>query len=323
MAAKPTLDRVRWAETAGGTPAAGMTEPTSGKKDTGWAVGELPPRETFNWWEHEAYLWFKYLSDGALTGDHSITGNTILEKAAATDSSLFIARDSFANVRTTIDHLGLPGGQVTDWIEDWRQSGVTVPPGWIFNNSGSGTSTSVDPVATDRPYRTRRLSVAASSGSQEITTEYLTAIDANTSFAMEQIVRTGGAVDSGTSMRGTVGLVASAGTGLQMFFAFDPDSHANIRTLIDGVFTASSVAIAINTTYRLRAEFLGDNMHAGSGSLVRYFINGVLVNSGAVTATGTLAYYARLDNNSTATAYDFYLGPAKIRFAERPSGDAL
>lgn len=76
MATKPTLDDARWAETSGGTPASGITAPSSGKKDIGWVPAEKPAAQIFNHILHEAYKWFKYLSDGAFTGTHSFAGST-------------------------------------------------------------------------------------------------------------------------------------------------------------------------------------------------------------------------------------------------------
>lgn len=327
MAAKPTLDRVRWAETAGGTPAAGMTEPTSGKKDTGWAVGELPPRETFNWWEHEAYLWFKYLSDGALTGDHSIggqfsvTGNTILEKAAATDSSLLVARDNFGNVRATIDHLGLPGGQISEWIEDWRGSGTTAPYGWTFTTSGGAAATLSDPTAT-LPFRRLALTTAAASGAVEAKSNPLFSCGVDTVAVYEQTIRTGAAIDSGTSIFWLVGLKFG---GIECRFLLNPDSNANIQTDLDGSGVASSVAIAVDTTYRLRIEIIGDNMHAGSNTLVKFFINGTLIRSttNANVAGQNANYETDFDNGAGSSVYTGHIGPARVTWAQRPSADAL
>lgn len=44
------------------------TEPSSGKKITGWTVGEQPPSDYFNWLFKLIGEWCQYLSDGALTG---------------------------------------------------------------------------------------------------------------------------------------------------------------------------------------------------------------------------------------------------------------
>lgn len=62
MASKPS-NLARWAETGGGTPAANITEPASGQKDTGWTNGQQPPSSYFNWWMTTIYAWIKYLDD--------------------------------------------------------------------------------------------------------------------------------------------------------------------------------------------------------------------------------------------------------------------
>lgn len=74
MATKPTT-LPRWAETAAGVKnTSEIVEPSSGKKDIGWEDGELPPHETFNWWQNNVYDWVEYLDDGDLSGNHTITG---------------------------------------------------------------------------------------------------------------------------------------------------------------------------------------------------------------------------------------------------------
>ena len=73
MATKPS-SLPRWAETAGGTPSAAITEPSSGQKDTGWAVAQKPPAQFFNWLLHLIYKWIEYLNDGDLSGNHTIAG---------------------------------------------------------------------------------------------------------------------------------------------------------------------------------------------------------------------------------------------------------
>lgn len=69
MAAKPS-SVPRWADVGGA-----IVEPSSGKKDIGWAAGERPPAQFFNWLLNLIYQWILYLSDGALDGNHSINGN--------------------------------------------------------------------------------------------------------------------------------------------------------------------------------------------------------------------------------------------------------
>lgn len=79
MATKPASEP-RWAETAGGTPSVEISEPSSGKKDSGWVDAELPPHNWFNWYMQLVYRWIRYLADGVFSGAvqflDGITGDT-------------------------------------------------------------------------------------------------------------------------------------------------------------------------------------------------------------------------------------------------------
>jgi hypothetical protein len=58
--AKPTV-YPEWA--TGETGIAETTEPSAGKKADGWADGELPPHETFNWLGNTTHEWIKYFDN--------------------------------------------------------------------------------------------------------------------------------------------------------------------------------------------------------------------------------------------------------------------
>jgi hypothetical protein len=68
MAAKPSATP-RWANVGGI-----IVEPSAGKKDVGWLDNEEPPAEYFNWFQNLAWQWTQYLSDGDLSGNHTISG---------------------------------------------------------------------------------------------------------------------------------------------------------------------------------------------------------------------------------------------------------
>src|SRR6266545_7336528 len=52
----------RWAETAGGTPAANLLAPNSGKQDQGYALaGDVPASGVLNWLFNTILAWCKYL----------------------------------------------------------------------------------------------------------------------------------------------------------------------------------------------------------------------------------------------------------------------
>lgn len=53
----------RWAETAGGTPAANIVAPNSGKQDTGYATGgDVPTSGGLNWLFNTILAWLKYIN---------------------------------------------------------------------------------------------------------------------------------------------------------------------------------------------------------------------------------------------------------------------
>lgn len=62
MATKPTTVP-RWAETAGGTPAANITTPSSGEQDTGYTSNQIPTSGKLNWLFRFLYDWILYLKD--------------------------------------------------------------------------------------------------------------------------------------------------------------------------------------------------------------------------------------------------------------------
>lgn len=63
MATKPSdIDDVRWG-TAYPVAPEGETEPTSGKKDSGWLINEKPPAQYFNWLFRKYYQWFDWIND--------------------------------------------------------------------------------------------------------------------------------------------------------------------------------------------------------------------------------------------------------------------
>lgn len=81
MSAKPSLVP-RW-NTAG----ANRTEPTAPKKVLGFVNGERAASSYFNWLHGLAGDWCQYLSDGALTGNHSIAGTLTATSLAVTNGA--------------------------------------------------------------------------------------------------------------------------------------------------------------------------------------------------------------------------------------------
>jgi hypothetical protein len=92
--AKPT-ENPTWAES--GT----VTEPSAGKKSTGWtAAGERPPYQFFNWWQRAVARWIEYLEDttddlaGLVDQYSAIVGSGGLATHANTATGLQAAIDA-------------------------------------------------------------------------------------------------------------------------------------------------------------------------------------------------------------------------------------
>jgi hypothetical protein len=87
MATKPSA-LPRWARTAGDVDSAYIVEPSSTRKDEGWRSGKRPPASMFNWWQNLVYKWIQYISDGALSGNHTIAGTLGVTGAVDFDSTV-------------------------------------------------------------------------------------------------------------------------------------------------------------------------------------------------------------------------------------------
>lgn len=61
MASRPS-ELPRWADVADPSD---VVEPSEGQKNTGWAVGQRPPAQNFNWLQNNVYNWLNHLSDFA------------------------------------------------------------------------------------------------------------------------------------------------------------------------------------------------------------------------------------------------------------------
>lgn len=60
---KPNIDDTRFGETSGGVLDPGLSNPLSGKKDTGYLFADTPPAKEHSWLWNKAHQWFKYLNN--------------------------------------------------------------------------------------------------------------------------------------------------------------------------------------------------------------------------------------------------------------------
>lgn len=104
MASKPNIADSRWGTTAGDVDASNVTAPTSGQRDTGYVLNSVPSSAVDNYLRNRAYRWFQYVSDGALSGDHSINGALTVGGQPLTFSSTFTANPATSVFTTPAAH---------------------------------------------------------------------------------------------------------------------------------------------------------------------------------------------------------------------------
>lgn len=85
------------------------TEPSGGKKASGWTSGEKPSRQYFNWWMNLVWLWIVYINSGDLEGDHSIDGGLIVGGDVEINDSLVVGSTmSVAGLITANNGISVP-----------------------------------------------------------------------------------------------------------------------------------------------------------------------------------------------------------------------
>lgn len=125
-------------------------DPGPSKQADGWAAGERPPADTFNWLFHWLGLWADYLDAGALDGNFSVSG-TLAVTGATTATGLVTANNGVtlaANKDVTVSGTGdyKHGDKVLTLAPIGNVTGTVA---WDFTNSwlGAGAAgTCVVPV---------------------------------------------------------------------------------------------------------------------------------------------------------------------------------
>lgn len=99
MATKPTVSLSRWADTV----SANVTNPPSGSRDTGFVYGDPADEGVMNALLKQLYLWALYLNDGALTGDHTMSGTLGVTGLITATSGITAAAGQHVTVSGTGD----------------------------------------------------------------------------------------------------------------------------------------------------------------------------------------------------------------------------
>lgn len=102
MSTKPTIALARFADTGG----ADVTAPSSGLRDTGFVAGTPISQSFVNELFKQGYLWDQYLNDGALTGNHTITGTLGVSSALTVTSGGLVVSAGGAAITGTLAVTG-------------------------------------------------------------------------------------------------------------------------------------------------------------------------------------------------------------------------
>lgn len=209
--------------------------------------------------------------------------------------------------------------------EQVRAAEVTViedPEGWLWVPSNNGASSCqrnyVDPNANINQ-RGLKL-IGQGSGAQVghmVTEAYECFMNADVAFVQEWILRTGTITDASNTRLFFVGVQNNnGGSGNRDVGFFNQNTTANWQIRVTGSSTTDTdtgVAIAANTTYRMRLEILGSNVSsATAGSFrIRGFINGtkvVDVTNANLPTADMIRPFIKSDTTATGGPYDFTIG---------------
>lgn len=112
MATKPTLANARFGETAGAVVSGTLVAPLSATRDTGFVASTPAASGQVSALLHEAYLWFKYISDGVFDGDITCTNLHVLGDADI-DDDLNVDGDAQIDLTLNVGGNGTFGGYVS------------------------------------------------------------------------------------------------------------------------------------------------------------------------------------------------------------------
>lgn len=337
----------RWGDVGGD-----IVVPVSAKKDVGFVASEKPAAPILNWLFNLIYQWLAFFNaffttDGGAAGAIDFEGNAKIEgQLRLQDENVgnimsLVALDQTEHARFMIDWNGLPAGQYSEWVEQWRTSGTTDPAGWTFFNSGAGPGVRsyeiTGPTVPFPPMRSVLLScTAGAADSAGLRALNIAHLSSSLLFTMEWDMRTGTAVDSGDAARIEAGIEYdhSAANDYKVQFFGDHDVNVNWQARITGsggaVDIDTGVPIVANSTYRCRIEILGDALHAGSNFLARFWMadpNGS--NSASLVASTTFSDPAQdmihprfsVFSPTTDGPYTLRIGEVRCRWTHRLTSD--
>lgn len=212
---------------------------------------------------------------------------------------------------------------------------ILPPRGWTLSQATMGLITAGDALTFDAPdaninHRSLHLTSAASgsvSGIDALSGPSEVWLNTDVAFAMEFMVRTGTITDGAASAGFTVGMQAPSPNQV---IALTAGSTGNwkLTTIVSlsANVTDSGVAIAANTTYRVRIEVYGINRNTTTKTRAVLYINGTKVAEDA-TRTYTDEAWNVLASVSATTQpsgpYDIRVGRIRRTWNHIAAGDLL
>lgn len=271
------------------------------------------------------------------TGDGTATSvglTTINSGTGAASVDLFAAGGPFflamGNPSTQLGHtsLRITTSAVTtaDWITEVEVTYVVPPYGWTpkYTTTTLGTKIGGDQIAyvdPDANINQRSMKIIGQvlggvTSSMELFGPFECFHNSDCAYAMEFMLRTGTISDASNARLFAAGIQNNNAGALNRFiYLFNSGTTANWQLRVVGSSTADTdtgVAIAANTTYRVRLEIYGTSVNSSGNTKIRLYINGTKVaevNSSTLPAADMIRPYFKAGTTGGAGGpYDFRVG---------------
>lgn len=321
------------------------TAPTTGLQDQGWEPGEEPGAQEFNALQNNIFDWLDWLDIGDLDGNWSFG-----PPANATPNSPIIKTVNSINQRRVVrDHLGFPGGRVSEMREDWWDlSTSSIPDGtdlrqWTFAHTGTGNAFRDLMYANTTPdfagYYALTQSIGNGAGVSSATANKVFTGDGNGGTPHPNAVvvmewEVFAADISGASPGATLVQGLSAGSNNRIVLAkddgnanwlFKSKNNAGTTTTVD-----TGVAVSSSAIQRMRIELYGASA-PGVQARGILFINGTSVatittnlpHSDVGSSNGLMNIFFEITRTSAAATLRVQISPLRLTFNRVTTDDLL
>ncbi len=277
-----------------GSDLSNVTAPSLGQRASGWTEDQIGVSSYENWKAELTWRWLSWLSERS-------TGEGYPSRLAVHLDEQWADLTNDATAETAIES-----------VQSRWDLAITIV-------GGGSPAFSLEDPSFDLPARSLKCTGDAAATTQTFTAKspWLTYIDAGTILQLDAIVRTGPTIDVGTSMSLRVGIETGSGELIEL--RANPDTSANWRAYADHVGTTvdedSGVAVAVDTTYRLKVVIEGNEIvDDASDYQVTWYIDGEAVHTTKLIELGG-DRRARVVLTFGAAGEDYvaYFGPTRCR----------